>query len=140
MKYLVALFVLFISSIAYAQDAITGIKAPALSFEKTYIGDPLFLNAHNVELNIPSKVNLLAVAASDGFFHRTYALDTEGETISSGFMPSPYYMPNNNLLIITGKQYRRRDSLNPYGADDLAEWIFLGTVNNFISRLRLGRR
>ena len=82
----------------------------------------------------------VAVVTPNKFYHKTFLLNNEGTSISSSFMPSTYYRPNNNMIIITGLSQKTRDSFNPYGATDLTSMVFLSTVNSFISKIRLSRR
>lgn len=88
----------------------------------------------------PVQANLVSVTDEAGQFQKTYALDEDGQTISSGFRPAAYFSPNDNLLVIIGGGKRNKDSLNPYGAKDMPSAILLGTINNFISRLKIGNR
>lgn len=139
MRYLAVALILLFSFSVYGQDDLPRIQTPSLmNFEVQE--DLHFVEPSEDFLNFPTNVKLMALASSDGYFHKTYAVDPEGEALSSGYMPSPYFKPNNNFIVITGKQQIHRDSFNPYGADDLPSLIFFGTVNNFISRLRINRR
>ena len=139
MRYLAVAFIIFFSFSVYGQDGMARIQAPfMMNFDMQK--NLTFVEPTEEFLNFPANVNLLAVASSDGYFHKTYTVNPEGESVSSGYMPAPYFRPNNNFIVITGKQHIPRDSFNPYGADDLPSLIFFGTVNNFISRLRINRK
>jgi hypothetical protein len=81
-----------------------------------------------------------SVKTPNKYFHKTFLLNSEGSSISSSYMPSAYYRPNNNMVIITGLSQKPRDSFNPYGATDLTSVVFLSTVNSFISKIRISKR
>ena len=83
---------------------------------------------------------LIAVNTYYSNFQRTYMINKDGETISSGFMPSSYFLPNDNFIVISGKNTRSQDSFNPYGASDMTSAIIFGTFNNIISKLKISRR
>lgn len=139
MRYLAIILVLFFSFPVLGQYELSSIHVPSIvNNEMSQNFD--FIGSTTELVNFPKDVKLMAVASADGYFHRTYVIDQKNESISSGFMPSPYFRPNNNLIVITGKRSTPRDSFNPYGADDLPSFIFFGTVNNFISRIKINRR
>ncbi len=96
---------------------------------------PAQLNFH-----FSPEVKLISVAGADGSFLRSFHVSEHGEVISSGFMPNSYFLPNNNLFVIMGDHRVVRDSFNPYGARDMGTMLLFGTLNNFISRLRIGGR
>ncbi len=91
-------------------------------------------------ITIQHDLKLLAVNNPDGTFQRTYMVDGEGETFSAGFMPAAYFMPNNNLIVVTGKRHLKKDSLNPYGASDMTSMLVLTTINSFITKLKIRGR
>jgi hypothetical protein len=91
-------------------------------------------------INIQQDLKLLAVNNPDGAFQRTYMVDGEGETFSAGFMPAAYFMPNNNLIVVSGKRYLKKDSFNPYGASDMTSMLVLTTINSFITKLKIKGR
>lgn len=139
MKNTCFLLLLLIGSSAMAQEQLSGIQTQSIMFVTEMQATPKL--APNADfLNIPNDLKLIALSSQDGLFHKTYLINSDGETVSSGFMPSPYFMPNNNLIVVNGKPCIRRDSFNPYGAEDLTTLLLFGTVNNFISKLRIGRR
>ncbi len=88
----------------------------------------------------PKQTELISVSDEAGQLHKSYALTEDNKTISSGFMPISYFRANDNLLVINAEGNRRRDSLNPYGARNMSSAILLGTINNFISKLKIGKR
>lgn len=113
----------------------TGAKSSRIFESDLQWEQPRELNLH-----FSSEVNLISVSGADSNFLRTFHVSEDGEVISSGFMPSPYFLPNNNLIVITGNHRVVRDSFNPYGARDMGTMLLFGTLNNFISRLRIGGR
>ena len=82
---------------------------------------------------------LISVRTANPYFHKTYLINKNGETISSGFMPSVYFRPNDNLIVISGFN-DKKDSFNPYGAYDMASVVLFSTLNSFISKLKINRR
>jgi hypothetical protein len=139
MKNTYFLLLLLIGANVMAQDQLPGIQTSSTMFVRE-MPAALKLVPDKDFLNLPKDLKLIALSSQDGVFHRTWLINSDGETVSSGFMPSPYFMPNNNLIVVNGKPCIRRDSFNPYGAEDLATMLLFGTVNNFISKLRIGRR
>jgi hypothetical protein len=139
MRYLAIVLILFFSFPVLGQYHFSSIQVPSI-VNNDMNQNFSFIGSTTELVNFPKDVKLMAIASADGYFHRTYLIDQENESISSGFMPSPYFRPNNNLIVITGKRSMPRDSFNPYGADDLPSFIFFGTVNNFISRIKINRR
>lgn len=98
-------------------------------------------NTTNFDLaKITTGSKLISVGSNDVIFNRTYLVNKDGESLSNGFGPAPYFRPNDNLVVVTGSNYNKRDSFNPYGADDVASVIILSTVNTFISRIKSGKR
>ena len=82
---------------------------------------------------------LISVPTANPYFHKTYLINKNGETISSGFMPSVYFRPNDNLIVISGFP-DKKNSFNPYGAYDMASMVLFSTFNSFISKLKINRR
>jgi hypothetical protein len=91
-------------------------------------------------INIQHDVRLISVNNPDGTFHRTFMVDNDGQTYSSGFMPATYFMPNNNLFVVSGKRYMKKDSYNPYGANDMTSVVVLSTINSLITMLKIKGR
>jgi hypothetical protein len=139
MKNICFLLLLLIASGAMAQEQLGRIQTQSNLYVRQMQAVPGIVPNQDV-LSLPKDLKLIALSSPDGAFHRTWLIDTEGESVSSGFMPSPYFMANNNLIVVTGKPQIKRDSFNPYGAGDLPTMLLFGTVNNFISKLRIGRR
>lgn len=139
MKYTCFLLLLLIASGAMGQEQLARIQAQSNMFVREMQALPGMAPNQDF-LSLPKDLKLIALSSPDGAFHRTYLVNAEGESVSSGFMPSSYFMANNNLIVVTGKPQVRRDSFNPYGAEDLATILLFGTVNNFIGKLRIGRR
>jgi len=99
------------------------------------------INDHAISfLKSQDVLAFVAVVTPDTYFHKTFLLNDEGKSISTSYMPSSYYRPNNNTIIITGMSKKSRDSFNPYGATDLTSVVFLSTVNSFLSKIRISRR
>ena len=128
------------------------LSAQAMAQEKLSITNPVYFSAYwsrpSSELLTPNRdflnyikeVKLQSVNTYDSNFQRAYIINKDGETISSGFMPSSYFLPNDNFFVISGKSTITKDSFNPYGATTMASAIIFGTFNNFISKLKINRR
>ena len=139
MKYLVFSFLLILFGQAMAQDDL-------------FMTESLFYSNHSITpsdkpitpmkgfMDYTKGSKLLVVNTYDSNFQRTYLINKDGETISTGYMPSTYFLPSDNFLMISGKSTRNKNSLNPYGAADLASAIIIGTFNSFISKLKKKRR
>lgn len=139
MKSIYLMLLLFSPGIVFAQSESTMVSVIQTKFVKQYPN----IQSRAIDyrmLTWPAQANLVSVSDEAGQFQKTYALNGNGQTISSGFSPVAYFMPNENLLVICADGNRRRDSLNPYGAKDMPSAILLGTVNNFISKLKIGNR
>jgi len=91
-------------------------------------------------LDFAWEVKIVSVSTFNSNFQRSYMVNKDGKTISSGFMPSGYFSPNDNLIVISGENSKAKDSLNPYGASDMASAIIFATFNNFISKWKNNRR
>ena len=99
-------------------------------------------------LNIPDPkyfdfgqdLELISVKTQSVYFSRSYLINKEGESVSTGFMPSMYFRPNDNRIVVTGQKMESNDSLNPYGAKDISSAILYSTVNSFISKIRFNKR
>lgn len=139
MKYTSFLLLLFIYGQVSAQDSLLTNKSENYSI-RLYVPNCEILTANMGFLDYLKDSKLLKVNTYDPLFQRTYMIDKHGETISSGYMPSAYFSPNDNLIVISGKHTNQRDSFNPYGAGDLTSAFIFGTVNNFISKLKIRRR
>ena len=59
---------------------------------------------------------------------------------NSDWIGRSYFLPNDNFIVISGKNTRSKDSFNPYGASDMTSAIIFGTFNNIISKLKIRRR
>ena len=131
MKYfLVCVFVILLNPL-YAQES----KKRSL----IQITSPTIYNDIDISENlnikeITSGTKVLAVNTGGGYFYRSYLINKEGESISNGFMPQAYFMPNDNFLVITAQGHMAKDAFNPYGAYDMPSMLILGTMNNFISK------
>lgn len=138
MKYLGALFLIFSLSYAIAQDSFLS--------ESNYLANQDDYTAHyllkpNMDfLESAEGAKLISVRTTNVHFHKSYLINKNGETFSSGFMPSAYFSPNDNLIVISGQNTKQKDSFNPYGAYDMTSMIVLSTFNSFISRVKIKRR
>lgn len=139
MKYFIVFFFLIFGVKVVAQERLARLHVSITCHAQTF-HNPSIRGIDENLLKWPQNGKLYSVALSDGYFHRTYVVDKNGETISSGFMPSMYFRANSNPIVFAGQKYMKRDSFNPYGAGDLAEMLFFGTVNNFITKLRFKKR
>lgn len=138
MKYLSFFVFIFIIGQGLAQESVEVVpEIQLMGSEHSMIS----FNTSNFDLaKITTGSKLISIGSNDVFFNRTYLVNRDGESLSNGFGPAPYFRPNDNLIVITGSNYNKRDSFNPYGADDVASVIILSTVNTFISRIKSGRR
>jgi hypothetical protein len=85
------------------------------------------------------ETSVVTMNAADVGFNKTFLMDDHGSTVDQGYAPGSYFAPNNNRFILKGR-HRINDSLNPYGALDLGEAIFLGAINQFITELGKSRK
>ena len=139
MKYLILSFTLLLFDQAMAQNAL--IKSDFSSYGLAENLSENNLMVTKMDFSVYTKGSkLVALNTFDPNFQRTYLINKSWETISSGFMPSSNFLPNNNFISISGKNTMRQDSFNPYGANNVAAALVLGTFNNFISRLKKNRR
>ncbi len=138
MKYFIFSFFLMLSVQAMAQDKMLTNKRIDSSIKlfvpanRLFVSDMGFLDYHKDS-------SLIQVNTYDAYFQRAYLINKQGATISSGYMPSSYFKPNDNIIVISGK-YTNKDSFNPYGARDLPSALFFGTFNNFLSKLKINKR
>lgn len=139
MKYLTFFFLLVLFSQALAQDNLLITESDNSSFNLFAPSNQL-LTPDIDFLNFTKGSKLLAVNTYDSNFQRTYLINKDGETISSGYMPSTYFLPNDNFLVISSKNINNKSSFNPYGAGDFASAIIIGVFNNFISKLKKKKR
>ncbi len=138
MKYLVFSFMLILSGQAMAQDSLL-LNKSADSSIRMFVPVNEILVSNMAFMDCLKDSKLIKVNTYDPYFQRTYLITKQGETLSSGYMPSSYFVPNDNFIVISGK-YTNKDSFNPYGASDFASALFFGTFNNFISKLKINRR
>jgi len=138
MKYLGTLFLIFSLSQAIAQDSF-------LSESSNLANQDLYTSHYLIKPNLSflestEGAKLISVRTTNTHFHKSYLINKNGETLSSGFMPSAYFSPNDNLIVISGQNTKQQDSFNPYGAYDMTSMIILSTFNGFISRIKINRR
>ncbi|MCK5207313.1 MAG: hypothetical protein KAQ79_04810 [Cyclobacteriaceae bacterium] len=139
MKYLTFSFLLILFGQAMAQDNLLMTESVYSSIHGVIPSNEL-LTLKRDFMDYTKGSKLLAVNTYDSNFQRAYLINKDGETISSGYMPSTYFLPNDNFIVISGKNTKNKDSFNPYGATDVAFAIVFGTINNFISRLKKNRQ
>lgn len=138
MRYLGLLFFILLFSQLSAQDGFIGINNGLYNASL-----PTNLSIHKPNLNFlefTEGSSLVSVRTSNAYFHKSYLINKKGETLSSGFMPSPYFLANSNKVVINGQNTSQKDSFNPYGAYDMTSMILLTTFNSFISRIKINRR
>jgi hypothetical protein len=138
MKIFGVLAFLFLSCQSFAQERLTGIQLAQVSVQNA--ADSRLMMPNDDFLALPKEVHLISVSSYTGSFQKSYLVNNEGEVLSSGFMHSSHFMPNNNLIVITGEPAIAKDSFNPYGARDMASMLLFGTLNNFITKLRIKGR
>jgi hypothetical protein len=140
MKYFTLLsFFVLVDLTAKAQESIFVNNSMNFSIRRFAPTDE-FLEANMAFLDHLKDSKLVVVNTSDSYFQHTYLVSKEGETISSGFMTSSYFTPNDNFIVISGNQLQNRDSFNPYEATNLKSALILGTINNFIHKLKINKR
>jgi len=139
MRFLIVLFLFIGASQLYGQQKLVQLYSPT-----TFTGDSWknasFPEVKEPALGLPQDLKFYAIASYGGDFHRTYLVNTDGESVDAGFMPSTLFRANSNPIVFTGHERVQRDSFNPYGASDLAGLLFFGTVNNFITKFRLKKQ
>jgi len=132
------LILVFISIQVFSQERPSNVKTTF------FIGNQISLASQSITpntdyLTLPKGSRLIAVNTTNPYFQKSYMIDKEGKTISSGFMPSAYFMPNDNFIVINGRS-RGADSFNPYGAYDLSSMLLFGTINTFIPKFKIKLR
>lgn len=139
MKYLVFSFMFILVGQVAAQNNLLPTKSVHYTIKSVvYSSDsPTPTKGY---LDFTKDLTLISVNTTNPYFQRSYLINKEGETISSGFMPGSYFSPNDNVIVLSGKNTINRDSFNPYGSSDLPSAIFLGTLNSFISRWKKSKR
>ena len=138
MKNILFFSILLLSSQLYGQSITltSNLYSDPVKIERT--ADLLQVNhAFMPELK---GTKLISVRTPNPYFHRTYLIDKNGDTVSSGFMPSVYFRPNDNKVVITGRPMEQNDSFNPYGAKDFSSMLIYTTVNSFLSKIKLNKR
>ncbi len=138
MKYcIILLFIICFRQVTAQEQLMTSISNSSTG---DFMPIPQF-DSPNLDFSkITEGAKVISIGTSNSFFHKTYLINKEGHAISSGFMPSIYFQPNNNKVVISGFSNRYRDSFNPYGAYDMTSMIILTTFNSFISRIKINRR
>jgi len=139
MKYLAFLFLLILAGQSMAQDEFLKTEPTSYSIQG-FAATNDFLSSKKDFMDYTKGSKLIAINTNDSNFQRIYLINKDGETISSGFMPSSYFVPNDNFIVISGKYAVNQNSFNPFGANNMASAIILGTFNNFISRLKINKR
>ena len=137
MKYILFLFFIILSCQSFGQ-----VISYRTSLHSNTTGTNLSMKFTPNRLPVIPDVKgnkLISVRTTNPYFHRTYLINKNGETISSGFMPSAYFRPNDNLIVISGYS-DKKDSFNPYGAYDMASMVLFSTFNSFISKLKINKR
>jgi len=114
-------------------------------FSSDFIEGQHFLEMHSSSpnpefLDFNEGAKLITISTGDIYFYKSYLVNKRGETLSAGYMPSSYFLPNDNPIVISGYTNRVKDSFNPYGANDMASMIVLATFNNFISLIKWNRK
>lgn len=139
MKYL-AFFLLFniIGQVVAQENMLATKSIYSLTYQYAPTND--FLASSKDFLSFTKDLKLISISTVDSEFQRTYMINKDGETVSSGFMSSSYFLPNDNFIVISGKNTKNKDSFNPYGAYDMTSAIIFGTFNNFISRIKIIKR
>ena len=138
MKKICIIFLVFVQFQAFAQNSLK-IMHPSTSIY--FYSDSSYSQATpNPEfLKIPKNNQLVTINTFDSNFQNSFLINEKGETISRGHMPSSYYMPNGNPLVISGRT-SVKDSFNPYGASDVISMLFYGSCNTFISFLKKNKK
>lgn len=138
MKFLLAVLFCLLINQSFAQNSLMqNLPDPNIgSSFKSQVYESPYLSF----LNNNQGVKLVSVKTSNVYFHKSYLIDKNGNTLSAGFMPTSYFLPNDHLLVIGGLNNQNRDSFNPYGAYDISSLIISSTFNAFISKIKINRR
>ena len=139
MKYFIAFFLLIFCNEVIAQRRLAKIYIPSQQHLQ-HTENSMRLRSSFISLNLPTNLKLYSVATVSGVFHKTYLVNSEGETVSDGFMPSSYFRSNDNLFVLARQPNYLNDSLNPYGAIDIPTMLFLAALNKYVGKLRIKRK
>ena len=139
MKYLVFSFMFILFGQVAAQDNLLSTNAVHYTINSVAYSYDLPILTKDY-LDFTKDLKLISLNTSNPYLQRSYMINKEGETVSSGFMPTSYFLPNDNLIVLSGKNTMNRDSFNPYGSPDLPSAIIFGTLNSFISKWKKIKR
>ena len=138
MKFLFLIFFCLVVNQSFAQNS-TMRDLPRTNSGSSF-NSKVYESPYLSFLNNNQGAKLVSVNTSNIYFQKSYLIDNNGNTLSTGFMPTSYFSPNDNFLVISGFNNQNRDSFNPYGASDISSLIISSTFNAFISRLKIKRR
>ena len=99
--------------------------------------DNLWLKSQVPDLSYDHSYFYVRVPGSH--FNKTYILNDKGESIMSTYTHYLNFVPNQNPVVVVGSTndfFNRVDSYNPYGAQNLQQALFLGTVNSIMKIFR----
>ena len=134
MRRCLIILLLFVTSCVFAQ---------VTSTERVNVQNFMYLSTHQPDLaflqDLPDS-KIISVRTTNEFFNKSYLINKKGEALSNSYMSSSNFMPNDNLIVVSGQNIRQRDSFNPYGAYDMTSMIVLSTFNTFLSRIKINRR
>ena len=128
------LIFLLIANCAFSQENVS---------KSISIQNYMYLSTHQPDLDFLRDLRdakIVSVSSNNQFFHKSYLVSKDGKALSSGFMSSSNFIPNDNLIVVSGQNTMQRDSFNPYGAYDMTSMIVLSTFNTFLSRIKIKRR
>ena len=134
MRCCLIILLLFVTSCVFAQATTT---------ENVNVQNFMYLSSHQPDLAILQDLpdsKIVSVRTTNEFFNKSYLINKKGEALSNSYMSSSNFMPNDNLIVVSGQNIEQRDSFNPYGAYDMTSMIVLSTFNTFLSRIKINRR
>lgn len=134
MRFYTIISLLLFVNCAYAQNQASN---------ELSIQNYMMLSKHQPELAFLDDLRdskIISVRTNNEFFNKSYLIGKNGNALSTSFMSSSNFVPNDNLIVVSGQNMRQRDSFNPYGAYDMTSMIVLSTFNTFLSRIRINRR
>ena len=136
MKYFYICFLLFICSGVSAQKEL---KISVFSYPITnfYSSTKTFYFPQKDFLDVSKGVKLISIRTANPYFQKTYLISTEGETISSGFMPDINFNQNNDRKMVNGIYNSYRNPYNYNSSSLFQSDAFNGFVNTFISQYKL---
>ena len=101
--YLVILLLLFVN-FANAQSQ----TAKELSVQNY-----MMLSRHQPDLTFLDDLRdskIISVRTTNEFFNKSYLISKNGDALSTCYLSSSNFVPNDNLIVVSGQNIRQRDS------------------------------